>query len=1629
MIKKIFVYIGFSLLSVLATHAQSTDVDLMLMQKYWNYRDNFRKNFIKVGWRQGESLPAVSIDNYWKESDGSWSPMVLYSDSLKLKANRTTFNAGKKGPEYWSRKLFADVLAWEDCHLGVLATEYWLLTNSAAKDEESINAVKNELYFAIMAVDRLDEKADNYYDELYTGITKNGFLIRDDVSVNITKPAYPRYNYGGEYMASNYDYGIWYNDTIRNSKGQLEYYGPDSFKLERKQDWAPNAENEMSQDQIVGLFAGFSFVQKYVNWDLIVDPDGSGPLEAKNLVTWTAEITDRIMTLITKMSYNIKMYDGETYDNLKKKKNLKRIEDNWYVNVNDISNQINNSDYKKLSSQEKSNYRTLTADDWDGTEQSNPTIADSANYVLYNPAINNRHVYRGPYAFALGYPLEVLGERLASANQDSAKDYPSVQVMPSSWTYNKMTLLNAPVSGLYAFSAFGLGAVAELWNMTAGVFVNGVEFLQLYDDARASCPGAFIAPVENLNIFSKCVFNHSFQLYDPEFWKDVWKSISTDQFCLSVLSKVDNTSLATNIFQWIAASSGTWEHNDYNYLFGICGQPYNDIIYAVLNDKKPIKTKKYYEDVLLTAPIEGQNNGIDADMGSPFMRNQIWKRFSDPVTEFGFSKFNGLQYMLLYNAYKISRIKYWSSSNPGANFEYCPKTASGSKKYIAYCVNPKSIGFDYSIDTIVYKNPEWTYAFKFNNALPRGLFDSISTGIAFPDYMKYGIRIPDVISANYNVGFRIASNKRVPSVLNVTYDLNVSGCVLTINKGIVKTTSPTRGEIYRRIRMMNQSKLEIYTDSRIDIANDTRLEIDAGSTLKYHPGARIILNGPNAVLHIKGKLELAPGATFQIEGGPAGKGYVIWDCGEGSPHYGRATLQAGAGSKMVFKQNDNNKLALEVRGFSGMYLPNTLQSFFADTCRINLKEQAFIACNAQFARFSKLDVYGHNDGHKNPEFDYKPSSRGIQVWAQKNEFNNVRIIDCQEAISIVNLWGVNQPLKLKNVTLINNQTGIRNHGGRIIWEDGLIDDNNNGTSVTQLRTGITGIGTQGPSFLHHVTISVNDYTWMGANNPKVRYSAPAAANIANIWDHGTGRYYLTKCKLEHAKYGSIMNQSYLFPQCSEYLNNTTGVYMMQGSRMVAEGGAWNSFTWTTADTDKVFFRGINGVNIYLDSGRNYIKGINDQNGHYFFSADILRTQPLAPSDRSTGTNAEAIMARGNQWVIGGSSGKLRTTNAKITVNDACASLVKYSNVSVPVDHLDINYLPQYSGVNWKTDQQTACASRRRIAPEYPGNDWPINQGVIIKLTATGNNDLVKLVRQRSADLETEFNRPVINYPQLIGTASNFFNTPFPVEVGAAVFEVYSRVHTFYPLAFTDTNISAASRQATLNSIQQELNIMQDRLIDRANGTDPTMWTEYRFALHRDKALIQRAFNQRHKSIMQLNMAIPTFSKPNDIQSLEAWRCLIQKEQACLDSLIPYWMLNLDTCLMNFDSLSRWDSTFSEQWSPERNRTLRRGASVASNNWEDTKTIQQQAPPNKPLHESDFILRIRPNPTEGLLHLSMRGQPAWVEIIDAKGQLLQKISRGASEMELQMGHLPDGIYVIRVVHAQGVNTETIIKRSE
>jgi hypothetical protein len=263
-------------------------------------------------------------------------------------------------------------------------------------------------------------------------------------------------------------------------------------------------------------------------------------------------------------------------------------------------------------------------------------------------------------------------------------------------------------------------------------------------------------------------------------------------------------------------------------------------------------------------------------------------------------------------------------------------------------------------------------------------------------------------------------------------------------------------------------------------------------------------------------------------------------------------------------------------------------------------------------------------------------------------------------------------------------------------------------------------------------------------------------------------------------------------------------------------------------------------------------------------------------------------------------------------------------------------------------------------------------------------------------------------------------------VGGAVYELYSRLHATYPLAFTDTTIPDKNRQTILAAVQREMNTLQDKLIHLADGSEPIMWTEFRYEVHRDKALIQRVFNQRSQALLHLNNKIPSFSRPEDVKGLQAWRCLIEKEQAWLDSLIPYWMVSFDTCLMNFDSMGNWDSTYSDHWTPDWIHH-HRGGNLWGNN--EGNAPPPQAPPVEQVNQTAFEISIRPNPTEGLIALSMTEEPQSIELMNIQGQRIMYVSKASPETELNISHLPNGVYFIRVLHPYGVKTLKIIKQSE
>lgn len=1642
------------------TFAQ-TALEAELQNNYFLARNRFKKWFVTVGSEPGNSVPYETLIINSKQFGYPFDNTVILTKSGvdSIVSPQAWESLTPSQYRETSGLIMADnplIMIGE--YLSVLSTEYWLLKHYNKTETEEFIACKNEIYYCLQALDRLDGTAEPYFNKDKTA-SMNGFMRRDDSDWDKVKRINDYYGrWTGNKFGSIQNIGTnnisgplpdtiityktdstltkiskWVKDTMMlrayiDSNMVLRYdtfYSPiykdtnvwlksrdyqkfyragrkiaDKNVVWEKRDNAPYElgsgllRNEMSIDEFIGVFMGLKYVQKFVDHGEVVQPILQD--SAKNLVNWTRSIAHRMMQHISKSTTDIKMYQPEDYVKeqiltcVKDKKGrdaFKKVKDGL-------------STPKDEGCPECEDHSVYSQYSWKLGEGSvfNPVLFKEGNYILTNPAADGRHVYRGPFAFPYGYPIEKAGEELASGN-GVTRDYPGVSMNLD----DEEKLLRYPLTPVETgVSLGGLPIMSILW---AGNEVfndkkrNGDMVLELH----SRCAGSSIIGLDGTSV---CLTGSVFRPKQPSYWEKAWNKLGDTAAVLHKMwLKYGNDAGSANVMAAkLAVITNTWSQKGFAEHAEACGFKLMSLQYDILNDKNTYYPKSYYQGLLQNFDCHGSSLStwpFDRDaLGGSHMRPSM--RDKKIIDSGSFLAQTG--YMLYYNLYRIAEIKWWGNSVNNYNDQSCPCYSAEAK--LGLFLPPSAIE---PRRKVLNSAPPWIIKTKYDSAQNQQK-NLVKTKNANFSHDLIHVRQPEYLNHYY----RVNSNQ----ILEVTRDLVICNATLLLNSGSTFLLDPPSfSESPNEIIVRNNGIIQVRNNAAITVSNNSRLVIDAGGQLAYSPGARIILNGPNAVLYIKGKLDLAPGATFQIEGGPAGKGYVVWDCGDGSPHYGRATLQAGAGSKMVFKQNDYNKLALEVRGFSGMYLPHTLQSFTADSCRINLKEQALIVSNAQFARFKDADVYGHNEAHRNPEFNFKPSSRGIQIWGRKNEFSNVAIRDCYEAIRLFNVGGDNQPLKLKNVKLVNNQVGVVNVGGSINWDGGeIIDANDYAGTPTQLRTGISGIGTHGVSLLKNVTMSVNDFYWMDAS--KVRFKAPANTAISNIWSHGPGRYYLTKCKAEYGRYGCIMNESFLFPLCSEFTENNTAIFLIKRSLMNAEGNAWNRFSWHPPDLDRQFIRGEDGVFIYLDQGKNYIKGYNNLNNNTFFMAHINQTQRLAPSDGISGFNTQAILARGNQWAIGGASHNLFT--GLRPGNDACVSLAKISiRPSVSIKFIDLNYSPQYSGPNWDMDKNTACA-----AVNGPITNWPLDLGV--STTIKNNGKLGERVLFIADSLKKEFDRPLMNYPELIRKATDFLVLPFPTEVGGAVYELYSRLHATYPLTFTDTTILDKNRQTILAAVQREMNTLQDKLIHLADGSEPIMWTEFRYEVYRDKALIQRVFNQRSQALLHLNNKIPSFSRPEDVKGLQAWRCLIEKEQAWLDSLIPYWMVRFDTCLMNFDSMGNWDSTYSDHWTPDWIHH-HRGGNLWGNN--EGNAPPPQAPPVEQVNQTAFEISIRPNPTEGLIALSMTEEPQSIELMNIQGQRIMYVSKASPETELNISHLPNGVYFIRVLHPYGVKTLKIIKQSE
>jgi hypothetical protein len=214
------------------------------LDKYWHYRDRLRKNFLKIGPLEGESI-------------------LMSARSIGFAYSGAPVNSNGNNP---SRIYYQDATIYLGHYLAVLATECKLLLNSYNATTDALEqltlsgqleATKNELYYALQALNRLDYKAEEYLSEGDNTLSPddlNGLLLRDDVDEDFHENFLNDYSEifqrECDFEKTHSDYKplrVWGTDETGNTVTPGEQV---NF----------NAGNYMSLDQITTIFTGLRCV-------------------------------------------------------------------------------------------------------------------------------------------------------------------------------------------------------------------------------------------------------------------------------------------------------------------------------------------------------------------------------------------------------------------------------------------------------------------------------------------------------------------------------------------------------------------------------------------------------------------------------------------------------------------------------------------------------------------------------------------------------------------------------------------------------------------------------------------------------------------------------------------------------------------------------------------------------------------------------------------------------------------------------------------------------------------------------------------------------------------------------------------------------------------------------------------------------------------------------------------------------------------------------------------------------------------------------------------------------------------------------------------------------------------------
>ena len=932
--------------------------------------------------------------------------------------------------------------------------------------------------------------------------------------------------------------------------------------------------------------------------------------------------------------------------------------------------------------------------------------------------------------------------------------------------------------------------------------------------------------------------------------------------------------------------------------------------------------KAHYENALFKAQCEGTWHGgmsSDGNQGAytghlPWFKDNVFTK-NGPLDSNRWQKvLHGIDFMLMYNMYRMAEINHWQngSGTLTANRTQCPCKTYPSMRYTNYTpsILEESSTSNFTVDGRTYNNapvmvPKTTLFSETKVVKP-----------VYDFYEDFNTRIPNYLLHDANVSGQTVLVFVPPFIfrtdtlfghIKVEKDLTICNSKLRLfSFGKLSIDESANTDFPSKIIVTAGSELELNHESLLEINNNTQVIIEKGATMRIWPDSRIVLNGPNAILHINGKLALENNAVFQPVAGTQGYGKVIFENNAGELY-----VQAKGNNKIIIdaeksdaRTNGNTHSAnirqlgnyhLEAKGAYGMHTGwagHGMDSFIIRNSIALISDGSQITSEAKHTYFTNVYIGGEL---------YK-RSRGVNLYQSRGRIENTMIKYVENGVEYKPV-NIKDPLYLDDVNIEDCYRSVWSQGGTV-----KVTNSHFSYGYYQGKRGIEIDGATGISSITKSDIVVPVYKH--TNTPV--WDTTGFEIEKGILHFGNSFLALKETDVRDGLIGIDSRDGNLRMQCSKVRSLSTPANAVYG--VIKHGGYLNARLGYNQFTD-------HEIRIYsykalttLDHGYNLI----DKSNSYFLDFVVHPRQPLGntvqyidPVSTSPGVvNPTCILATNNHWIA--------SSTSAASPGDFVPNQATGANLNLPLDNgggisfQDLGYYPMLNMTQLYNDYQDASCPRTPTRGSIYDTDIGISPdklptGGLGGVTAanlptirpgtinSGHNYGTGLI----ATVNKLGNGTTIDYGEVIPELQYWVQGDLADTLFELAYYTYSITQAAYYESLHDTALTDSALAIRNQDFGDTLLSVQDLLIDKAENSDP-FWADLNYELKRDKSLILRSLDRRPEAIIVLDSLIQEMTETVHLAQANAWKCFIEQEQMVLDSIIPIDSLNFKLCINDQD---------------------------------------------------------------------------------------------------------------------------------